>query len=206
MTIDLLRHRAGEPPQASRIPLPWRSADTLAADLPLEGGETLLATVVYPDGRTTGLPPVCLPYSPEFAPDTRQDGAALLADLAEATGGAALVDAAEVWQRMPRGRRPVPLAPYAYLAAALLFLAEIFERRTGVLDARRRPRVKAAAAEADAPQEPPRGREVGVTAAETPTVPLPTAKGKTEAADVPPPPESPLARAKRRAQERTQRR
>ena len=206
VAIDLLRHRAGEPPQASRIPLPWRSADTLAADLPLEGGETLLATVVYPDGRTTGLPPVCLPYSPEFAPDTRQDGAALLADLAEATGGAALVDAAEVWQRMPRGRRPVPLAPYAYLAAALLFLAEIFERRTGVLDARRRPRVKAAAAEADAPQEPPRGREVGVTAAETPTVPLPTAKGKTEAADVPPPPESPLARAKRRAQERTQRR
>ena len=200
VTAEILRHRAGEPPRAARVPLPWRSADTLAADLPIEGGETLLATVVYPDGRTTGLPPVCLPYSPEFAPDTRQDGAALLAELAEATGGASLADVAEVWRRLPRGRRPVPLAPYAYLAVALLFLLEIFERRTGWFDARRRPRAREAASAA--PLAPARGREVGTTAAgAVPVTPPPSPDAPH--APAAPPPESPLVRAKRRARERT---
>ncbi len=202
VTAEVLRHRAGEPPQAARTPLSWRSADTLGADLPLAGGETLLATVIYPDGRTTGLPPVCLPYSPEYAPDPLQEGAALLAELAAATGGEALADVAEACSRLPRGRRPVPLAPYAYLAAGLLFLLEIFERRTGWFDARRR-RTRAPQTASAAPPATPRGREVTVQVTEAVTGGPPSSPVTTEIPPPAPPPESPLARAKRRARERT---
>ena len=95
--------------------------------------------------------------------------------------------------------RPVPLAPFFYLMAALLFLFEVFERRTGWLDGRLRRRVAPPApAPSDAqPQAPsetaPVGRvpEFSTPAATPASAPAPSA-----------PEESPLARAKRRARER----
>ena len=88
------------------------------------------------------------------------------------------------------------------LAAALLFLLEIFERRTGWFDARRRPRAKEAASAA--PLAPARGREVTVTeAGNAPAAPLPSPAATNAPAA---PPESPLVRAKRRARERTHQR
>ena len=193
--VEVLRHRLGEAPRAERMPLPWRTADTLAADVPLAGGETLLATVVYPVGRTETLPPVCLPYSPEVAPASDADGAAVLAALAEATGGAHVADAGSVWSAIPRGWRRVALAPFFYLAAALLFLIEVFERRTGWLDARRRPRGGEAAGE---------GRDTAATAtAARPRAAAEPSSSPTVTDDATPcSAESPLARAKRRARER----
>ena len=129
-------------------------------------------------------------------------GAALLAELAAATGGEALADVAEACSRLPRGRRPVPLAPYAYLAAGLLFLLEIFERRTGWFDARRR-RTRAPQTASAAPPATPRGREVTVQVTEAVTGGPPSSTVTTEIPPPDPPPESPLARAKRRARERT---
>jgi uncharacterized membrane protein len=200
LTAEVLRHRAGEAPRAERATLTWRSADALGADLPLAGSETLLATVIEPGGRALGLPPVCLPYSPEFTPDTGQDGAALLAELAEATGGKPVADVAEIWTRLPRGRRPVPLAPYGYLAAALLFLLEIFERRTGWIGARRRRKPSEPAAASPAPAAPSPGVDLTDKTRRDAT---------PEADDAPspnalpvPPAESPFDRAKRRARER----
>lgn len=198
LELTVLRHRPGEAPRAERVRLPWRTADTLAAEVALAGRETLLATVRYPDGRIEGLPPVCLPYSPEVAPQGRQDGGAVLAALAEATGGEQVAEVGGVWERIPKERRWVEVSAFAYLLAALAFLLEIFERRTGWLGARLRRRAPLTAAPSDgvgAPAAVP--RKEGLSPAST-----------LGAAEVWPEEdrgskESPLARAKRRAKERT---
>jgi len=155
--------------------------------------------VVVPGGRTEALPPVCLPYSPEYAPDAATDGAAVLEALADATGGAHVADAGSVWATIPRGRRRVALAPFLYLAAALFFLIEVFERRTGWLDARRRPRAGAAGA-GEGSGNPPEAATAALARAGD--EPPPASAGVTEEEAAPASAESPLARAKRRARER----
>jgi hypothetical protein len=206
LDLDVLRHRPGEMPRAERQRLTWRTADTLSADVPLTGDETLLATVVYPGGRTENLPPVCLPYSPEFAPEGQRDGVGVLTALAESTGGTQLADVSAVWSRIPRERRWVEVSAWAYLLAALFFLAEVFERRTGWLAGRtvirsgtakanegtdkiHRPVSRAAAG-------PPRVRpDVRDTVDGSVKAASDVQRGSDE--------ESPLMRAKRRAKERT---
>ncbi len=195
--LTVLRHRPGDVPRAERLRLPWRTADTLAAEVALAGSETLLATVTYPDGRTESLPPVCLPYSPEYAPQARQDGGAVLAALADATGGMQVADVGGLWELIPRERRWVEVSAFAYLLAALLFLFEVFERRTGWLAARR----------VSAPKGDRRS-EVGEQRTENAERRMPNAALRPPPSDLRPPPsdlrtESPLARAKRRARERT---
>jgi hypothetical protein len=162
--------------------------------------------VAYPDGRTESLPPVCLPYSPEHAPAVGADGAAVLAALAEATGGTQLADVGSVWEAIPRGMRPVPLAPFFYLMAALLFLFEVFERRTGWLDGRlRRREAPPTPAPSDAqPQTPPEPAPIGrAPEFSTPAAPPASAPPQAPSDGTPAAPEeSPLTRAKRRARER----
>ena len=65
----------------------WTGPDTLAVELPLHGGETSLATVAIPGQHPVSLPPVCLPYSPEFQPPVGSEGTAALERLGRATGG-----------------------------------------------------------------------------------------------------------------------
>lgn len=193
--INLLRHRPGTAPLAETIPLTWSTADSLSADIPLNGTDTLLATINWRDGSCETLPPVCLPYSPEHAPDTDNYGAALLADLARATRGKALADVSEIWQLIPRSRQPWPLAPLLYLAATLSLLLEIFERRTSWLTTRQH-RQRTIAEKTPLPPKP-RGRSRQL---KNQTPPVNTATTPTPDA---PPAESPLVRAKRRAAQRT---
>lgn len=207
--LTVLRHRAGEEPRAERLRLPWRTADTLSAEIPLSGSETLLATVSYPDGRVENLPPVCLPYSPEYAPQGRQDGGAVLAALAEATGGEQVAEVGGVWERIPRERRQVEVSAFAYLLAALAFLLEVFERRTGWLGARMGRR----RAEEEVPATGRGGAAVAAAGGSpaaaasvqkaNPPQAAPAAAAEAGRAEVREAGESPLARAKRRAKERT---
>jgi hypothetical protein len=100
----------------------------------------------------------------------------------------------------------VPLAPFFYLMAALLFLFEVFECRTGWLDGRLRRRVATplpapSDVQPQTPSEPATaGRlpEFG-TPATTPASAPPQAPSDGAPAA---PEESPLTRAKRRARER----
>ena len=201
--LTVLRHRPGAAPRAERLRLPWRTADTLAAEVLLTGSETLLATVTYPDGRSENLPPVCLPYSPEYAPQGRLDGGAVLAALAEATGGMQMADVGGVWERIPRERRWVEVSAVLYLLAAVFFLFEVFERRTGWLAARtlRAPnserRAPGVAGRAPNAERRTPNAEGGAPSAE--------GQGDIHVAEAlaEPQAESALARAKRRARERT---
>jgi hypothetical protein len=86
------------------------------------------------------LPPVCLPYSPEFAPDQPGRGASALARIARTAGGRELIEIPDIWSFLPVRPQYVSLMPWLLLAAVLLFLLEIFERRTGWLSRLRRVR------------------------------------------------------------------
>jgi hypothetical protein len=210
LDVRVLRHRPGQPPEAETVRLAWRSADTLAAELPLKGGETLLGSIMYPDGRAETLPPVCLPYSPEYAPSSQQDGAAVLAALADATGGRQVADVGGVWETIPSGSRWVEVAPAFYLLAALLFLFEVFERRTGWLAAARAKQGRAAG---DAARDRAAGDAARAPSARASAPPQAGAgAGAAEAADRAPAARaeegrriagSPLSLAKRRANART---
>jgi Mg-chelatase subunit ChlD len=148
--VRMLHGLPGAAPAKQSFALQWKNADLLEADIPIAGRETILNTVeisgtgVSPvssksngqDARATTaitLPPVCLPYSPEFAPDQPGRGAATLAQISTTTSGKERIEIPKIWDELPVKSRYVELVPWLLVAAAVLFLIEILERRTGWL-------------------------------------------------------------------------
>ena len=114
-----------------------KTADLLEAAIPLEGEETVraVASLTSQTGvpLSQSLPPVCLPYSPEFAPDQPDRGRKALAALSKTTGGRERLNLADIWTAIPRQPRYVPLS-CGSCWPAILFLLEVFQRRTGFLN------------------------------------------------------------------------
>ncbi len=135
-TVKVLRGVVGETPSVDETKLAWTSADTLAVDIPIHGSETVLTTVEIPGGGNISLPPVCLPYSPEFKPAQTESGLATMERLAKATGGKQRINLGELWDDLPRQPRLISLQPWLLIAALLLLLLETLERRTGLLSTR----------------------------------------------------------------------
>lgn len=134
--LTSLTVRAGLPPRRETVPLEWRSADLLEAVVPLESTETRVHVLEIPGRPPLTLPPVCLPYSPELAPGLQSRGSTTLAELAAATGGRERGEIPRIWSELPVRRRWLELTPWLFLAAMVLFLAEVWERYTGWLSAR----------------------------------------------------------------------
>jgi hypothetical protein len=129
--LTTLRGLPGEAPRKTTGHLNWKTADLLEAILPLQGGETLLSSVDFGQNLVQTLAPVCLPYSPEFAPDRPNRGRLALAGLSRTSNGQARLALADIWDTLPRQPRHLPLAVWLVLAALVLFLLEVFQRRTG---------------------------------------------------------------------------
>ena len=129
--LKVLHGIPGAPPAKETVSMDWKNADLLEAAIPIAGRETVLNTVEISGQQPVTLSPVCLPYSPEFAPDQPGRGAAALAQIATTTGGKDRVEIPKIWDELPVKSRYVELAPWLLVAAAILFLLEIFERRTG---------------------------------------------------------------------------
>ncbi|MDE0506209.1 MAG: VWA domain-containing protein [Candidatus Poribacteria bacterium] len=132
----LLRGIVGQKPTVEEFNLSWASADTLAVDIPIHGSETVLATVEVPGAGNFSLPPVCLPYSPEFRPATAESGRETMERLAHATGGKTRINFGAIWNDLPREPRLLELKPWLLIAALILLLVEILERRTGLISMR----------------------------------------------------------------------
>ncbi len=135
-TVTVLRGVVGETPTVDQTKLSWTSADTLAVDIPIHGSETVLATVEVPGGGNISLPPICLPYSPEFKPAHTESGRATMARLAKATNGKQRINLGEIWDDFPRHPRLISLEPWLLVAVLLLLLLETLERRTGLFSMR----------------------------------------------------------------------
>ena len=162
-TVTQLRSRPGREPVRTTTPMQWRTADMLEAELPLKGRETLLNTVKLNTTISQSLPPVCLPYAPEFAPDLPNRGRNVLTDLARSSGGQERLEVSAMWQTLPRQPRYVHFSLWLVLAGLVLFLLEVLQRRTGLLSFARR---KSGAAEIGAASTTLRRRE-SVTQAPT---------------------------------------
>lgn len=136
--ITTLSARPGEPAVPKKSRMNWASADTLLAEIPITGGETVLTTIAAPGIGQTTLAPMCLPYSPEYQPQKAGRGTAELERLAQSTGGCERVKLADVWRDIPKKPRFVSLTPYLLLVAVFVFLLEVAQRRTGLLSFRRK--------------------------------------------------------------------
>lgn len=154
--IRILQALPGEPAESSTATMYYEDADTLCAEIPLSGPQTLLSTV-YVDGHApVSLPPVCLPYSPEYRPAQEQFGPDALRQIARTTGGVERISLSEIWDDMPSAPQYLAMGPWLLLLAVIIFLLEIFERRTGLLSALKVRRRKTAAVEAVAGTRPAR--------------------------------------------------
>jgi hypothetical protein len=154
--VKVLHGVPGAAPTKATVPLAWKNADLLEAAIPITGRETVLNTVEIAGQPAVTLPPVCLPYSPEFVPDQPGRGAAALAQIAATTGGQDRLEIPKIWGELPVKSRYVELAPWLLVAAAVLFLLEVFERRTGWVTKFMAVRTGAVAASTDAEEEEPR--------------------------------------------------
>lgn len=89
-----------------------------------------LGTLRLADGKFVTLPPVALPYSPEFEPSPDpQRGERLLRKLAEESGGIAGVNPGELWRGERSGNAWKVITRELVFAALLALLLEIAVRR-----------------------------------------------------------------------------
>ncbi len=107
--------------------------DRYEARYPIEHEGIALGTLALSDGRFLTLPPIALPYSPEFEPtlDPRR-GERLLARIARESGGRVGASVADVFSAGESGRAWRTLGRELALAALCLFLLEIAVRRLGL--------------------------------------------------------------------------
>jgi Mg-chelatase subunit ChlD len=211
--LTALAARPGETAETRKARMSWASADKLLAEIPLVGSETILSTISVPGVGQATLAPVCLPYSPEYAPQKPGRGVASLEQLAKATGGCQRLNLGQIWNDIPKRPRLISLAPYLLLTAVVILLLEVLQRRTGILSIRWRPlRLLRRKAVGKTPQRSDftfngKTKEKPITAPAAKTAPTaaaasaPPAKEETGAesmADV-------LSRAQQRARQRTER-
>lgn len=131
--VTVLQGEMGKAPEARKTAMRWSGADTLEVAVPLFGNETALTAVEVPGQEPIALPPVCLPYSPEFKPMDSAKGLQTLERLARATGGKERVNLGEIWKELPAAPRLVRIGPWLLLSAMLVLLLEVLERRTGLI-------------------------------------------------------------------------
>ncbi|HBT76916.1 MAG TPA: hypothetical protein DEB39_08320 [Planctomycetaceae bacterium] len=136
--VSLLRQTPGLGLRSETVPMRFTEPEMLTATIPLSGSETLQATVSIDESGVTHpvrLAPVCLPYSPEFRPVESGKGRDTLLALAEATEGMERIDLSGIWNDIPRVPRLFDLSTWLLYVVIVLFLMEIFERRTGLMSA-----------------------------------------------------------------------
>jgi len=124
--LNAVFHDENGKKETRTYPLAWDGPDRLVAEVPLPGGVIVFGSINWDDEKHP-LAPVELPYSPEFIPD-RTSGREL-ADLLRANGGHERLAVEETWNDLPKHSRDKSLTPFFCLAAILLFLLEIAERR-----------------------------------------------------------------------------
>ncbi|HLL54076.1 MAG TPA: hypothetical protein VK447_11040, partial [Myxococcaceae bacterium] len=125
-SVMLLSDDGSSPPV--EVPLRWEDAERMGAHFTLSRSGTF-HPVVKLGGRALRLPPSTLPYPPEFQPGLARDGKALLATLAQMTGGAERLAIAGLFAQSQESPTGVQLAPWLAAFAVALLLAEVVTRR-----------------------------------------------------------------------------
>jgi len=116
--------------EAQKLPMRWTGPNRMEATCRLTSDGIFHGVVLTREGRRVSLPPVILPYSPEFEPVAPDAGEKALAALARATGGAKLMHIRDLLA-VPPGTRDVRISLVPWLAALLLalLLTDIIARK-----------------------------------------------------------------------------
>ncbi|MCP4111245.1 MAG: VWA domain-containing protein [Desulfobacteraceae bacterium] len=130
--VGILRGILGKKPLSESCTMQWSSPDTLMAEIPVRGRETVLPTLDISGIAPVTLTPSCLPYSPEFTPSRQDSGLASLRELAGTTNGKERTDLAGIWEDLPEKPQYKRIGWCLIISAIILFLLEIFHRRTGL--------------------------------------------------------------------------
>ncbi len=140
--VHALQGVPGRDPVERVLDMQWEDADTLVASVPMRAGATTLCSVNLEDGTGKDqditrlqLPPVRLPYPPEYALHTggARAGQELLTRLSQATGGVDRTDLGSIWQDIPRRQRLHDWTAWVLVGACVLLLLEVLERRTALV-------------------------------------------------------------------------
>jgi Mg-chelatase subunit ChlD len=172
--IVTLSGNPGQSPVTARAVMQWESPDSLVLEVPLNGSETSLSTVFIDRQPPLVLTPVTLPYSPEFRPADTDSPRYSMEHLCRMTGGKERLDLVGIWRELPTQYRLRNIGKWLLLAAVLLLLLEVLERRTGLpakLLARRRhdDKLNSVAGKVQSPMpEPERKPESGISASKPP--------------------------------------
>ncbi len=192
-SLNIVISKPGHAIENRQLSFEWTAPDRMEADVPLEGDAIYLGTVSWPGGRPLPLAPAALACSPEFLPDEHAaPGSLPVTDLFRMTGGRERFVPEELWKELPVYRRLYNLTPFILMAALLVLLLEVAERRLGLVSRRRKPK-----SPADPKEKAPKRKKV-YKAAPPPVI----EPEKTPEPEAPPAPESDLAEALRRARRR----
>ncbi|MDR2440495.1 MAG: VWA domain-containing protein [Planctomycetaceae bacterium] len=136
--ITILKHTPGVGLETETHLLRWLEPSMLGTNIILTGNETIQATALLTEKNESvpkpfQLPPVCLPYSPEFRPSGSGKGAETLRQLAATTGGCERMELPGMWNEIPKVPRYFDLSSWLIYIAIICLVAEIFQRRTGWL-------------------------------------------------------------------------
>ncbi len=174
---------ANQPIRTESFAFRSSGTDRLVAEIPLRAGEVIAPTVDLGGGDTIALSPMILPYEAEHRPASPEQGLRLLRDIADASGGEARTDLAQIWQQLPVTKRYQSIAPWLFALGAMLLFFEVLERRTLVFSQMRASqRAKAVVEKAQAKRQKKR---------RTATKPAPVARSVQRPAPTQPTAETP---------------
>ncbi len=174
----LMSVRVREPDGSTRdLALERVGENRLVARTPLAKEGIQLGTLSLGDGRTLELPPIALPYSPEFerSQDPRR-GERLLREIAAESGGVVDPSVTDLFRGERRARGWKRIGAEVVWIALLLALVEIAARRLDLWSLVRLPalpkrRVRAVVVDTPSPGKREKGPAVTATASPTPTTP-----------------------------------
>lgn len=137
--VKVLRSKPNQELRTDELEMQWKNADLLQVDLPLNGSETLVASVSVGDHTPVPMPPACLTYSPEYRTKAPGSGLEALKKLSTVSGGRERIKVGNIWSELPAPWRKQSLRPILILLAVVLFLLEISDRRIGLRLQRTKP-------------------------------------------------------------------
>jgi len=176
--------------------LPLRSLDerNFEARLELDEPGVALATLHLAGGASLDLPPLALPYSPEFERrDDPRAGERLLTLLTRATNGTLVTNLASAFDGPREGERWRIMSPAFLLLGLLALLVEIVVRRLGLFQAQALELREPAVPHVEPHRITKRSQPVAPTEAVKPTTPKPSLSNEGAAS---------MQEALRRARER----
>ncbi len=118
--------------EAKEIPLQWVSGRRMRGEFKLGSDGVYHGVVTTRSGKQVSLPPVVLPYSPEFERPAEDRGEQVLGELTEVTDGDALMQVEDLFTGdagMTKRSASVSLAPWGAVLMLILILCDIATRR-----------------------------------------------------------------------------